>query len=375
MTALQAMASGIGDAKRALITVFLRGAADGLNMVVPVEDDHYYRARPTISVAKKDAVKLGGVFGLHSKLAPLEPLYKEGELAIIHNAGSEDSTRSHFEAQDLMEHGGVAGGGWLGRFLRFRTNSNNGALSAVAIGTSVPECLGGAPSATVLNSLDDFSLGEGHSALAAQLGKLYAEERGPLAESGRDTLDALRRIEKLRGRKYHPERGADYGEADDFGQGLSQIAQLIKSGVGLEAASLDLGNWDSHFAQATLMEPLMSRLAKGLAAFHRDLGKAMETTTVVVMSEFGRRVYENTARGTDHGRGGIMFVLGGGVSGGRIIGDWPGLENEKLEAPGDVPVVNNYRNVLAPILSRHGVGQEMGRIFPNFEIEPLPLYL
>ena len=143
--------------------------------------------------------------------------------------------------------------------------------------------------------------------------------------------------------------------------------------MGLEAASIDLGGWDSHLAQETLLGPLMANLAQGLAAFYRDLGRDIETTSVVVMTEFGRRVRENASLGTDHGRGSVMFVLGGGVRGGRVIGDWPGLEQEALEGPGDVPVVHNYRDVLAPVLRRHGAGDDLSRIFPDFEIEPLGL--
>jgi uncharacterized protein (DUF1501 family) len=143
---------------------------------------------------------------------------------------------------------------------------------------------------------------------------------------------------------------------------------LIKARAGLEAASIDLGGWDSHFGQATIMDPLMARLAKGLAAFGRDLGPDLQTTTVVVMTEFGRRVEENSAFGTDHGRGSAMFVLGGGVNGGKVHGKWPGLTREVLEGPGDLPVATNYRNVLAPILQRHGAGEQLDQIFPGFEL-------
>ena len=157
-------------------------------------------------------------------------------------------------------------------------------------------------------------------------------------------------------------------------RGLRQVAQLIRADVGLDAASVDLGGWDSHFTQKTLIEPLMRRLAGGLAAFRQDLGPRMATTTVVVMTEFGRRVAENSAFGTDHGRGSAMFVLGGGVKGGRVLGGWPGLKPESLEGPGDLPVWNNYRNVLASVLTRHGASADsLARIFPDFALAPLDL--
>ncbi len=178
----------------------------------------------------------------------------------------------------------------------------------------------------------------------------------------------------MRATPYQPAHGAAYG-ADDFGQGLQQLARLIKAQVGLEAASIDLGGWDSHFTQQTLLEPLLTKLGKGLAAFRQDLGPAMANVTVVVMTEFGRRVQENSAFGTDHGRGGVMLVMGGGVSGGRVIGPWPGLDDRNLEGPGDLPVVNNYRNVLAPILLRHGLAQDaLPRVFPGFELKPMELF-
>lgn len=370
----QAVLSGNGDHRQTLITVFLRGAADGLSLVAPVEDDDYYRARPRLAVAKEKAIKLDGFFGLHPLLRDLEPAWKEGDLAIIHGAGSEDQTRSHFEAQDLMEHGGFTAGGWLGRYLRARPTPGAGALTGVAIGRLLPECLLGAPMAAVMERLEDFSFGDGAQGFNRELQALYASESGILGGAARDTFDALGRIEQLRRTTYVPEHGATYA-ADEFAEGLKQLARLIKARVGLEAAAIDLGGWDSHFTQQTLIEPLMKRLGAGLAAFRQDLGAAMQEVTVVVMTEFGRRVSENTSFGTDHGRGGVMWVLGGGVKGGRTFGQWPGLNSNILEGPGDVPVVTNYRNVLAPILRRHGLDDPgLAKVFPNFELNPVKLY-
>jgi uncharacterized protein (DUF1501 family) len=341
--------------------------------VAPLQDDGYYRARPRIALSSSKAIPLDGFYGLNPLLKDLEPAYKDGALAIIHAAGSEDGTRSHFEAQDLMEHGGVTGGGWLGRFLRVQNSGNSGPLTAVAVGKIVPECLRGAPAATVFKSLDDFSLGSDPQRLVQALGRLYKLEPDNLGNAGRDTLDAVRRIADLRSKTYQPANGAFYG-SDDFSLGLLQIARLIKARVGLGAASVDLNGWDSHFGQATIMDPLMQRLARGLGAFYRDLGEEVDHTTVVVMTEFGRRLQENSAFGTDHGRGSIMFVLGGGVRGGRVLGKWPGLTRDVLEGPGDLPVVNNYRDVLAPILQRHGSGADLHGVFSDFTLSPMSLY-
>lgn len=362
------------DSKRTLVVVFLRGGADGLALVPPVGDDNYFRARPRLGVSAKEAPPLDGFFALHPKLGDLAPAFSEGDLAIVHGAGSEDDTRSHFEAQDLMEHGGVAAGGWLGRFLRSQPAPASGALACVAVGKALPECLLGAPTATVMQSLDDFAFGARKPELRTQLERLYGLQRGPLAQAARDTFDALQRIDAMRTTPYTPANGATYGD-DEFSQGLRQLARLIKGDVGIEAASIDLDGWDSHFTQQTLVDPLALRLGHGLSAFRRDLGARIATTTVVVMTEFGRRVRENSSFGTDHGRGSVMFVLGGGVKGGRVIGPWSGLNDDLLEGPGDLPVTNNYRNVLAPLLTRHGAtAEQLRRVFPDFPLQPLPLF-
>ena len=374
MNTVQTFISGNGDQRQTLVVVFLRGGADGLNLVAPLEDSGYFKARPRIAITRQNALRLDGFFGLNPLLRDLEPLWKEGALAIVHACGSEDQTRSHFEAQDLMEHGGIVAGGWLGRFLRNRPGAMNGALSAVAIGAQMPECLRGAPSATVMRALDEFSMGKSAAPLQRELTKLYAAQTGMLGNAGRDTLDALARIERMRSTPYEPAHGAVY-ERDEFAQGLRQIARLIKARVGIEAASVDLNGWDSHFNQGAVMDPRMTQLAGGLAAFCRDLGGEMARTTVVVMTEFGRRVVENSAFGTDHGRGSVMFVIGGGVKGGgRVLGEWPGLKDDVLEGPGDLKVTTNYRNVLAPVLKRHNAGTDMARVFPEFELKPLALY-
>jgi uncharacterized protein (DUF1501 family) len=364
--------SGDGDQRRTLIVVFLRGAADGLSLVAPLTDDNYYQARPYLGIKPADAVKLDGFFGLHPLLKPLQQPYQEGQLAIIHAAGSEDTTRSHFEAQDLMEHGGIASGGWLGRFLRYGSPTAASALAAIAAGSVIPEALRGAPAVTPLQSFEQFTLGTNVAGLTQQLRRLYAAQQGALAAAGRTTLAALERLEKLRGATYHPDHEAIYTD-DDFAQRLQQIAQLIKARVGLEVATVDLGGWDSHFTQNVIIEPLMQRLALGLRAFYQDMGAAMAEVSVVVMTEFGRRVQENSSFGTDHGRGSVMFVLGGGVKGGRVVGRWPGLHRDMLEGPGDLAVVHNYRNVLAPVLRRHGVARQLDVVFPNFQLEEMDI--
>ncbi len=356
------------DDARALVVIFLRGGADGLALIPPIDDDAYHTARPTIGIASRDAIRLDDRFGLHPRLAPLQPLFAAGQLGVVHAVGSDDSTRSHFEAQDHMEQGGTTAGGWLGRFLRARDASAPGALSAVAIGTELPQSLRGAPSAAVVRNLDDFSIGVERPQMRQAIAALYANEQGTLgsllADASRDTVRALERSAAMQRESARPANGAEY-PADEFGRGLADIARLIKGRVGLSVATIDLGGWDSHFTQGSVIEPLMDRLARGLAAFHTDLGASrMAQTTVVVMTEFGRRVAENASRGTDHGRGSVMLTLGAGAAGGRVRADWRGLASGLLEGPGDVPVTTDFRDVLAPILHLHGA-PALSSVFPG----------
>jgi uncharacterized protein (DUF1501 family) len=362
------------DTQSAVVVVFLRGGADGLTLVPPLEDDNYHRFRPRLAVKKADAIPLSGPFGLHPELRPLEAAWQEGDLAIVHGAGCEGDSRSHFEAQDLMEHGGVVAGGWLSRYLHARGRSQS-PLSAVAVGPALPEMLSGAPNATAFESADEFSLGfQLSDPFARELQRLYAAEEDGLRLAAQNTFEALRRMETIPARHLAGD-GAGYDRQDSFARGLQQIAALIKADVGLDAASIDLSGWDTHFTQESAIAPLMRRLANGLAAFRRDLGARMAATSVVVLTEFGRRLAENSSFGTDHGRGSTLFVLGGGVRGGRVLGGWSGLQPETLEGPGDLPVTTNYRDILAPILARHGVSAKgMQNVFPGFALNPLPLY-
>jgi len=347
-----------------LVVLFLRGGADGLDLVPPVGDDDYHRARPTLAVRARDAIRLDDRFGLHPELAELEPLFRDGLLAVIHAVGSDDATRSHFSAQDLAEQGAPsAAGGWVGRWLRRR--GGDGPLAAVAIGPALAESLRGAPAASTLRSLADLC--GAAQGLHGPLAGLYAADP-LLAQSAHDAVAAAHRLAGLRTR---PAAGADYPSDDPCGPGLADIAALIKAEVGLRAACLDLAGWDSHFVQATVLASRRRTLARGLAAFARDLGPRLATTSVVVMSEFGRRVGENASRGTDHGRGGVAFVLGGGTPGGLHC-RWPGLAHSVLDGPGDLPMVHHLRDVIAPVLRRHGE-EDPAAVFPGVAIEALPV--
>jgi uncharacterized protein (DUF1501 family) len=360
--------------ERVLVVIFLRGGADGLTLVPAIGDSGYYQARPSLAVTPADAIDLNGYFGLNRALQPLEKFYKSGELAIVHGAGSEDHSRSHFEAQDCMEHGGhdaiAAGSGWLGRYMRARGEAGAAALSAVAIGTTRPESLRGAPSGAVMQSIRDFSFGEEDPAIIDQLAKLYAAETGALGAAGRETIDAVKRLRAVRSQNSPPANGAVYPDTQ-FGRGLREIARLIRADVGLLTTTIDLGGWDTHFVQQQLIGGLMAELAAGIEAFTIDLGVSLgQRVTIVTMTEFGRRLRENTSFGTDHGAGGVMLTLTpggpeGAFGGGTIRSGWRDLSPSNLDEVGDVPATINYRDVLAPVLRAHAPGIDLSRVFPG----------
>lgn len=364
------------EGERVLVVIFLRGGADGLTLVPPVNDAGYHAARPSLRVKPADSIDLNGYFALNRSLQSLEKFYKNGELAIVHGTGSEDQSRSHFEAQDCMEHGGhdvvASGSGWLGRYLRARGDAGAAALSSVAIGTTRPESLRGAPSGAVMQSIRDFTFGDDDPALLEQLAKLYAAETGALGAAARSTIDAVKRLREIRSRNAAPANGAIYPDTQ-FGRGLREIAQLIKAEVGLLTTTIDLGGWDTHFVQQQLIPALMVDLSQGMNAFVTDLGPLhRQRVTLVTMTEFGRRLRENTSFGTDHGAGGVMLTLSpdspGKFGGGTVRSGWSDLSAGNLDEVGDAPATIDYRDVLAPVLREHSRGIDLSRVFPGHVI-------
>lgn len=356
-----------------LVCVFLRGGADTLNLLVPHGDPTYWRARPTLAIprpgAAGGAIDLDGFFGLHPSAAPLLPLWRDRRLAFVAAAGADDASGSHFEVQDRVEHGEAGaqrlGGGWLARALH--ASNGSGALRAVAVGERAQESLAGAPQVAVLRSLDALGLRvRGGAALATvTLRALYEAAGDRLTAAGRDTLDALAKVERLRG-------GAARDE-DDFRAGLSDVARLVRADVGLEVACVDLPGWDTHFVQGTTKGPhaaMVERLARGLAAFDEELGALRDRVTVAVMTEFGRRTEENGSGGTDHGRGAAMMLIGPGVRGGRVHGAWPGLDADPGAGPGGLAVRVDYRDVLAEA-ARAVLGARAAAVFPGLAPAPL----
>lgn len=357
----------------AFVMLFLRGGADGMSLVVPHGEDAYYRERPSLAIARpKDgrataagrALDLDGFFGLHPAMASLLPLYRGGTMAVLHAVGSGDRSRSHFEAMAAMERGLFRNphsltSGWMARFLEETPARSSSPLRAVAMGATTPDILRGASHATTIPSLDRYRIespleGWSPSAFAEALERLYARTGDEVGEAGVETLHVLKALNRLDPASYRPERDAEYPPTD-IGQAMRQVAMLLKADVGVETAFVDKDGWDTHVAQGATegwLTGLASELALTLRAFVDDLGvERMARVNVVVMTEFGRRLRENQGLGTDHGRGSFAFVLGGGVRGERVVADWPGLEPDQLEEPGDLRVTTDYRDVLAEVLS------------------------
>lgn len=374
------------ESRHVLVVVFLRGGADGLNIVAPYREDAYYRLRPTVALAaptdrgasdKDRLLDLNGFFGLHPAMSSALPLFREGALSFVHACGSFDGTHSHFDAMSTMERGLSTSGdgtssGWLARHLNATSSPDTDSpLRAVAFGNVLPDSLRGAPGPVALESLSDFHLDvapERREEIMEALVASYKSAPGLLAAPALGTLEAVKSLNRMDPNSYRPQNGAEYPKSD-IAQGLKQVAMLVRGNVGLEVACLDKGGWDTHVAQggsSGWQAGLVKDLGDALAAFAKDLGQDIGRVTTIVMTEFGRRAYENSGLGTDHGHASCMMLLGGNVQGGKILGEWPGLEEHQLEEPGDLKVTTDYRSVLARILESSLGNRNVGEVFPGF---------
>jgi uncharacterized protein (DUF1501 family) len=366
--------------RKILITIFQRGAVDGLNMVVPFGEREYYASRPSIAIPRPNdpqgAVDLDGFFGLHPRLAPLKPLWDARQLAIVHASGSPDGTRSHFDAQDYMESGtpGVKStqDGWLNRYLHAREHADATPFRAVALAPNLPRTLQGTEPALAIGQIGQFGIrgGQATDMLQASFESEYAAAADQvLNRTGNEAFDAIKMMKSADPSKYQPENGAEYPRSA-FGDALRQIAQLVKADVGLEVAFAELGGWDTHVNQGSAVGQLAQRLddfSRGIAALARDLGDRMGDTVILTMSEFGRAVSENGNRGTDHGHGNAMFIVGGqNIKGGKVYGRWPGLAREHRYEGRDLAVTTDFRAVFAEIVRAHLGVTDTRTIFPGF---------
>jgi uncharacterized protein (DUF1501 family) len=378
-----------GGRAKQLIAIFQRGAVDGLNMVVPYGESDYYRARPSIAIPRPNApgnndgaLDLDGFFGFNPRFSSLKPFWDRRELAVVHACGSHDATRSHFDAQDYMETGtpGVKStqDGWLNRYLQARREQEATAFRAVALTQQLPRMLQGTASALAMNQVEQFGIRGGAGPGGAEmLGASFEAQYAAAADQilngvGREAFSAMRTLRTADPTRYRPENGAQYPNGP-FGQALRQIAQLTKANLGLEVAFADIGGWDTHVNQGGAQGQLATRLddfSRSIAALVTDLGERMADTVVVTMSEFGRAVNENGNRGTDHGHGNAMLVVGGGVRGGKVYGRWPGLAMDKRFEGRDLAITTDFRDVFGEIVVRHMGLQNPQTIFPGYAIQP-----
>jgi uncharacterized protein (DUF1501 family) len=377
---LAGTAAAAGARNKTLVAIFQRGAVDGLNMIVPFGDREYYKARPSIAIGAPGsgpgaAIDLDGFFGLHPALAPLQPLYTSRHLAIVHACGSPDDTRSHFDAQDYMETAtpGVKStpDGWLNRYLHAREHQAATPFRAVALAPQLPRSLQGMAPALAVGQIDRFGIRAGRQSdtIQSSFEREYAAAADrALNTTSRDAFSAIRMLRNADPARYTPANGAEY-PASAYGQALRQIAQLVKSDVGLEVAFAESGNWDHHANEGAATGQLANRLGdfgRGIAALARDLGDRMADVVILSMSEFGRTVAENGNRGTDHGHGNAMLIAGGGVNGGRIYGRWPGLVREQQHEGRDLAITTDFRAVFNEVVQGHLGLTDTRTVFPGF---------
>jgi len=354
--------------KKVLVAIFQRGAVDGLNVIVPYGDQRYYDLRPNIAIPKADVIQLDGRFGLHPSLQPLKAIYDARRLAIIDAVGSPDPTRSHFDAQDYMESGTpglkATRDGWMNRALP-EIKGPVSPVRAVSLGNSLARTVRGPIGAIAVNNLAEFQVRDTASSMTFE--SMYDKTPDKVLNgTGRETFEAVKLLQSIQNQKYTPANGAQYPQGR-FGQSMEQIARMIKANVGMEVAFADIGGWDTHVNEAPQLANLLRDFSQSLAAFHQDLGEYMDDVVLVTMSEFGRTAKENGNRGTDHGHANYMLVMGSPIQGGKVYGDWPGLEHEQLYEGRDLNLTTDFRDVLSELVTKHLGTRDAEKVFPGYK--------
>lgn len=357
-----------------LVCVFQRGAADGLNSLVPHGDYDYYLHRNNIAVASPGspggAIDLDGFFGLHPALAPLESIYNGGDMALIHAVGVPHGSRSHFSAQGLVERGVADKSGpdtgWLGRHLSLTPSGSDSAFQAVAISGNVPVSLQGAVEPLAISALAEFGFDQDviDSGYPKVLGQLF-HSSAPFAGSAQAALAAMAELEAANLEAITPENGASYPNSA-LGSRLKQAAQLLRSTLPVDVICIDSDGWDHHENLPTFLPLSLSDLAQAVSAFYTDMGSDMSGIILLVVTEFGRRVAENASLGTDHGTAGLAYAIGGGVNGGQVYSDWPGLDVGNLAFGEDLKITTDLRTILAEMLVKRLGGTDIAQVFPGF---------
>ena len=362
-----------------LIVIFLRGAVDGLSVVVPYTENAYYQARKRIAIPQPDkpggVLDLDGKFGLHPSLAALMPLWKQKSLAFVHACGSPESTRSHFDAQEYMETGtpGIKNtkDGWMNRLLAKMTQENN-PIQAVNVGSNIPRILSGKMAiATIPAGLRVAKrLPIDNPQLTRAFDKLYSGDDA-LSKTYRDARQSREVLMESDVEMQMANNGAPLPKG--FSRDAQRLARLMVRDSRIELAFLALGGWDTHINQGNTKGQLsqrLQRLGDGLATLQKELGEVYKNTNIIVLSEFGRTVKENGNGGTDHGHGNVMWLLGGNIHGGQIYGEFPGLSSNQLYQGRDLAITTDFRDVIATVLQSHMNldKAKISQIFPNHNL-------
>ncbi|HEY7182396.1 MAG TPA: DUF1501 domain-containing protein [Blastocatellia bacterium] len=397
LTRALAQTKGTGR-RKILIAIFQRGAMDGLSAVIPYGEPEYYNLRSAIAIPRPGgasdanpanpggsqpnqgpAIDLDGFFALHPALNAFKPIYDSGQLAIIHAAGSPDSTRSHFDAQDYMESAtpGVKSttDGWINRYLQSNGAADASPFRGVAMGPTLPRVMQGKASAIAMNSINEFALragGDTGQAVQGGFEAMYTQTvNDALRGAGKETFEAMKLLKRVNPAQYKPSPDAVYPRGA-FGDRMRQIAQLIKSDIGMEVAFTDIGGWDTHANQGSSQGQLATRLTEfshGLSALYADLNDRADDVVILTMTEFGRTARENGNRGTDHGHASVIFALGGAIKGGKVYGKWPGLKSHQLNEGRDLAVTTDFRDVFAELAKNHLGATNLNAIFPGYQVD------
>ncbi|BAQ63627.1 DUF1501 domain-containing protein [Geminocystis sp. NIES-3709] len=360
--------------QKKLIVVFLRGGVDGLNVIVPHEEDEYYDNRPTIALPapneKNGVLDLDGYFGLNPVLKDLMPLWEKKQLTFVHGCGLTTNTRSHFQAQYYMENG-IPGSekvtqGWMNRLLAILGEKNP--TQAVNVGSTTPQILTGSmPVANLPRIKENIKKQPLDRSEINQIFTQLYNGNDPLSlayQQGKQTREIfMRDLEKdmMESSKNAP-------SSSNFVQEVKQIATLMKGEANTQLGFIDLGEWDTHVNQSAALNQRLAPLGKGLATLVKELGDTYNDTTIVVMSEFGRTVKENGNKGTDHGRGNVMWIIGKNIKGGQFYGEWQTLKPDQLFEGRDVNVSTDFREPIAHILSKNfNLSEQLiSQVLPNF---------
>jgi uncharacterized protein (DUF1501 family) len=396
---VERLAAGVSGAdaaiktrRKSLVAIFQRGGMDGLMAVSPLADDGLRELRPRLEMGRETdnrLFELDARFGLHPAFEPLLPMFRDRTLAIVHGAGSPNTTRSHFDAQDYMETGTPfrkgTPTGWLNRALVLSADTtppNSSPFRAIALSASLPRSLYGDLPALAVADLTRFGLVGGRkqkyeSPPARGFESLYEQtSQEILRDTGGESFEAIHTLAEMDVREYRPAPGVDY-PSGRLGTALMQIAYLVKAGVGLDVAFAESNGWDTHVQQGTANGAFASRarnLSASINAFWTDLGRFRDDVVLMTMTEFGRTVHQNGSGGTDHGRGSCLFVLGASVDGGTVYGSVPALRRDNLEDGRDLPVTTDFRSVFAEVAG-HQFGLADDRaLFPGWEGERLRLF-